>query len=231
MRLLKLFTLPAFLFCSALSTAVLAEQADRNLPIQLTADNVLIDDAAGQHNFEGNVSLIQGTLNIRAEKIVLTKTPDGFTRTVAHGKEGTPASFRVKRDGRDEYLDGQAQRIEFDDRAQVARLIENASMKSALDVVSGQFIEYNALTENYAVAASTPLAHQQPAKPAMATKPGTTPNTASTPTPATAIPPAPERVHVIIQPRSSSPPPTQPPASAPNTAPSAPTVLPSPIKE
>src|SRR3989337_4601377 len=80
-----------------------AERADRDKPIHLEADQVRIDDARQISTFIGNVKLSQGTLLIRGDKIVVTQDQDGFKHGTAYGNT---ASFRQKREGLDEYVEG-----------------------------------------------------------------------------------------------------------------------------
>src|SRR5512141_3223827 len=79
------------------------ETADRDKPIHLESDRVLVDDVKQTSVFEGKVELIQGTLLIRAEKIVLTQDKQGYKHCTATGKL---ASFRQKHEGSDEYMEG-----------------------------------------------------------------------------------------------------------------------------
>ena len=53
------------------SNHVLAESADRDQPIDLEADTVQVDDAKQISTYSGNVILTQGTLLIRADKLIV----------------------------------------------------------------------------------------------------------------------------------------------------------------
>ena len=66
--------------------------------------------------FEGNVILNQGTLQIRTNRLVVTQDADGFQKGVATGGANGLARFRQKRDGKDEYIEGEGERIEHDAR-------------------------------------------------------------------------------------------------------------------
>src|SRR3989338_10745642 len=63
--------------------ASFAERADRDKPIHLEADQVLIDDAQQISTFTGNVKLTQGTMLIRGDKIVVTQDKEGFKHGTA----------------------------------------------------------------------------------------------------------------------------------------------------
>ncbi|MCR4298509.1 MAG: lipopolysaccharide transport periplasmic protein LptA [Gallionella sp.] len=125
-----------------------AERADRDKPIHLEADQVRIDDAQQISTFIGNVKLSQGTLLIRGDKIVVTQDKDGFKHGTAYGNT---ASFRQKRDGLDEYVEGYGERIEYDARAETVDFYGRARLKRELDEVLGERITYNAKTEIFQV--------------------------------------------------------------------------------
>ena len=126
-----------------------AERADRDQPINIEADKVTVDDRNRIHTFEGNVVLTQGTLELRGTKIVVVQGADGFHTGVATAAPGKLATFRQKREGSQEYIEGEAERIEYDGRNETAKLFQRARVRAGGDVVSGDVIEYDALTENY----------------------------------------------------------------------------------
>lgn len=140
------------LLCLALNIQpALAERADRDKPVNIEADRVTVDDRNKVHIFEGAVVLTQGTLIIKGDKLVVTQGADGFQRGVATAAGGRLASFRQKREGSAGYIDGEAERIEYDSRAEKARLFNRAYVRSGGDEVRGSFIEYDAVAENFLV--------------------------------------------------------------------------------
>ncbi len=148
MTRLILATLTAFAF-TICTPAVLAERADRSQPVNIEADRATIDDRTKTHVFEGGVVLTQGSLVIRGDKLVVTQGADGFQKGVATAGAGALATFRQRREGSNEYVEGEAERIEYDSRTERARLFQRARVSSGGDVVTGNFIEYDALTEQY----------------------------------------------------------------------------------
>ncbi|WP_414635636.1 lipopolysaccharide transport periplasmic protein LptA [Aromatoleum sp.] len=151
MKRTLLLNLPLLaVFGFAMQTAH-AERADRQQPVNIEASRGSVDDRNKVHVFEGNVVLTQGTLVIKGQKLVVTQGADGFQSGVATGTEKQPATFRQKRDNSDEYIEGEAERIEYDSRAERARLYNRAWVKSGGDEVRGQYIEYDSMTENYFV--------------------------------------------------------------------------------
>lgn len=134
-----------FLLCP---TACFAEQSDRNEPIHLEADQVLMDDAEQISTFTGNVRLSQGSLLIRGNKIVVVQDKEGFKHATAYGKA---AEFRQKREGFDEYVEGYGERIEYDMRTETLNFYVQARLKRNLDEVRGEHITYSVKTEIFQV--------------------------------------------------------------------------------
>lgn len=130
------------------SPAVLAERADRDKPVNLEADRVDLDDAKKEAIFEGNVTLTQGTLQIKADKVIVKQDADGFQYGIAFGK---PATFRQKREGFDEYIEGFAERLEYDGKVEKMQMFTNARIQRGTDEVRGDYISYNSVTEFFQV--------------------------------------------------------------------------------
>lgn len=147
-------TRSSLVLCLALTlatTQVGAEKGDRDKPVNLEANRLTVDEGKKVQILEGNVQLVQGTLIIKAEKLVVTQDANGFQKGVAYSGGGRLATFRQKREGKDEYIDGEAERIEYDSKAEKTELFDKARIKSGLDEVQGQYISYDAKTENYLV--------------------------------------------------------------------------------
>ncbi len=131
--------------------AARAEKGDRDKPINVEADRVSIDDLKKIQIFEGNVLMIQGTLRMQTSKLVVTQDADGFQKGVATGGADGLARFRQKRDGKDEFIEGEAERIEHNTRDEKTEFFARAWVKSGQDEVKGQYILYDALSEKYLV--------------------------------------------------------------------------------
>jgi lipopolysaccharide export system protein LptA len=151
--LLAPFLLPVFML--SWSPACFADRADRNQPIHLEADQVMMDDAHQISTFTGNVQLSQGTLLLNGDKIVVIEDKDGFKHATAYGDT---ARFRQKREGFDQYVEGYGKRIEYDTRSETLNIHEKARLKRGLDEVSGDNIVYNTKSEVFRVngSAATP---------------------------------------------------------------------------
>ena len=121
-----------------------AERGDRDQPIHLEAARVSIDDAKQISVFEGAVQFKQGTITIRGDKIIVTQDKEGLKQGSATGQL---ASFRQKREGLDEYMEGYAERIEYDSKNGAIDFFGQAHIKRGQDEVRGEHIIYNSRTE------------------------------------------------------------------------------------
>lgn len=135
----------------ALSMPLQAERADRDKPINLEADRLSIDDLNKVQLLEGNAVLIQGTMELRTSRLVVTHDADGFQKATATGGANGLARFRQKRDGVDEYMEGEAERIEHDARSETTQFFNRAWIRNGLDEVKGAYISYDALNEKFLV--------------------------------------------------------------------------------
>lgn len=140
--------------CAALLAAVMpvhAEKADRDKPVNLEADRVKVDDINKVHIFDGHVTLTQGTLVIRSDRLVVKQDAEGFQNGIATANPGNLARFRVKRDGKDEFVEGEGERIEYDAKSEITKFFNRAYVKSGLDEVRGQYIVFDGQNEQYSV--------------------------------------------------------------------------------
>lgn len=135
-----------------------AEQADRDKPVSIEADRLTVDDIKKESVFEGNVTVSQGTLMLKADKVVVRQDAGGFNYAYAYGK---PAHFRQKRDESDEYVEGQGERLEYDGKADKMHVYTNAEIHKGADEVKGDYITYDATNGFYQVmggpSVTTPL--------------------------------------------------------------------------
>lgn len=139
--------------CLLATQNVLAEKADRDKPMQLEANRITIDDAKKIQILEGDVLVTKGTMSLKADRIVITEDQYGFQKGTAFGGKDGLARFRQKREGVEEYVDGEAERIEYNSNSEVAELFHRAWVKSGEDQVRGDYIRYDAVSEKYLVTA------------------------------------------------------------------------------
>ena len=110
-----------------------------------------MDDINKVQIFEGNVVLTQGTMQIRTGKLVVTQDADGFQKSVATGGPNGLARFRQKRDGKDDYIEGEGERVVHDARSEKTEFFARAWIRNGQDEVKGHYISYDALSEKYLV--------------------------------------------------------------------------------
>ena len=140
------------MWCALATATASAERADRDKPVNIESDSLIADEAKKVATFDGKVVLTQGSLIIRADRIVVQQDNDGFQRGVA---TGNPARFRHKREGLGEYIDGEALRIEYDTGADRVEFFKGARLRrDSGDDIRGDYISYDARTERFTVKAS-----------------------------------------------------------------------------
>lgn len=119
-----------------------AEQADSSKPTQIEANRMRADDAKRTNTFEGNVVVTRGTLHIRADRIVVRQDADGNQYATA---TGNPVRFRQRQDPKPPetegaWLEGEAKRIEIDEKAGKIELFDSARVNRGGDEVTGNYI-------------------------------------------------------------------------------------------
>ena len=127
--------------------SVNAEQADRGKPINIEFDVATLDQTKRVRTLEGNVVLIQGTMRFSAERMVITEAETGAVTAHAFGGPKGQVAFKQKREGSAEFMEGFADRAEFDDQANTLTLLSRARLKSGGDELKGEYIYYNSATE------------------------------------------------------------------------------------
>ena len=129
-----------------------AEKADRDKPINVEADKVTLDDINKVSVFEGAVVLTQGTLKVTGDKVIVKQDKEGNRVANAWGK---PVTFRQKLDGTDDILDGVADRMDYDSRADKIELFNRATLRRGQDELHGNYISYEAKTDYMQVLGSS----------------------------------------------------------------------------
>jgi lipopolysaccharide export system protein LptA len=149
------------LLAAALPAALLAgppawaEKADKHKPTHIEASKMSADDARRVSIFEGAVVLSKGTILVHADRIVVRQDADGYQFATA---TGAPVRFRQRADPKDGregvWTDGEAQRIEIDDRNEKVELFERARVTRDKDEVRGDYIFIDQRTEFFSVSAA-----------------------------------------------------------------------------
>jgi lipopolysaccharide export system protein LptA len=129
------------------------EKADRDKPTQVEANRMTADDARRLNIFEGDVIVTKGTIRLTADRLVVRQDAEGFQFATATGR---PARFRQRQDakpGEKEgiWVEGEALRIELDDRNQKIELFDNARVNRGGDEVAGDYIFVDQRSDFYQV--------------------------------------------------------------------------------
>jgi lipopolysaccharide export system protein LptA len=139
----------------AAAPQALAERADKEKPAHIGADHLDGNDLDQVHVYTGDVVLTKGTIIVRADQLTLKEDPEGYNfGTAIATKPNRLAYFKQKREGVDEYIEGQAERIEYDEKSDTIRLFNRAIVKRLVagreaDELRGDRIDYNSRTELY----------------------------------------------------------------------------------
>ncbi|MEX3953784.1 lipopolysaccharide transport periplasmic protein LptA [Paraburkholderia sp. EG287A] len=158
-RFAALMALASALLFAGLAPAAHAERADKDKPLNIEADNMTYDDLKQQTVFTGHVVATKGTILIKADKLVVTQDPQGYQFATGTVAPGTPADklayFRQKREGLDEYVDGTAERIDYDGKQDLTTLTTRATVRrlqglsTVMDQVHGSVVTYDGQNDFY----------------------------------------------------------------------------------
>jgi len=124
--------------------AAQAEKADRTKPMTITAQGGTLDAVNDVQKLDGRITIEQGTLRITASK--------GETRRDAEGNfsgfvTGSPVTVKQKREGCDAWIEGEAERVEFDQSKDTIKLKTKARIRTGDNELSGDQMLYNTVSE------------------------------------------------------------------------------------
>lgn len=133
-----------------------AEKADRDKPMNAEADAMRHDDLKQLTVFTGNVVITKGSILIRGGRVEVSQSPDGYQRAQITAAPGQLAFYRSKRDGVDETVEGEAELIEYDGRADTVQFSRRAVLRrlvgsSLADETTGALIRYDNLADVFTV--------------------------------------------------------------------------------
>jgi lipopolysaccharide export system protein LptA len=142
---------------ATIATTAHAEKADSSKPTVVDADQMAYDDVKQINTFTGTVVLTRGSLIMKAARVVVTQDAAGYQFATLYAAPGAPATFRQKRDGGPNlFIEGEAERIEYDGKTEIAKLFTKAKMRrlegtKVSDEVEGEFISYDSRSEFFSV--------------------------------------------------------------------------------
>ncbi|MCW5651393.1 MAG: lipopolysaccharide transport periplasmic protein LptA [Ramlibacter sp.] len=145
-----------------------AEKADRNKPMNIEADALRYDDLKQTSVFTGRVVMTKGTIVIRGARVEVRQDADGYQFGTVTAEPGQLAYYRQKREGLEEFIEGESDTIEYDGRADRVRFIGHAELRrlrgaTLADEMSGSLIVYDNSTDVFTVdGGSAPSGQAQP---------------------------------------------------------------------
>lgn len=134
-----------------------AAKADRQKPLNLVFDKAgEVDKVKQRAEFNGNVILTKGTMVLRAERMDVQETSDGYYQAYANGSAQQQVRFRQDRDTPGEHIEGRADQIEYDTRTETIRLVGNAEARvmqggQVRQTMAGATLNYDNRTERLLV--------------------------------------------------------------------------------
>ena len=133
-----------------------AEKADRDKPMNIEADALRYDDVKKLSVFTGQVVLTKGTILIRGDKLEVRQDPQGYQYGLISAAPGQRALFRQKREGVEEWIEGEGELIEYDGKADRLTLLGRAEFRRyrgtvLSDQMTGHRIIYENLTDQFTV--------------------------------------------------------------------------------
>lgn len=137
-------------------TVAHAERADRDKPMNIEADAGRYEDQKQLTTFTGRVVVTKGSIVMRGSRLEVRQDANGNQSGTMFAEPGQRAFFRQKREGLDEYIEGEGETIEYDGKADNVRFITRAELRryrgSVLnDEITGAVIVYNNLTDVFSV--------------------------------------------------------------------------------
>lgn len=121
------------------SVSSFALKDDVEKPVHINADSVLFNKSKGLAVYEGNVSIVQGTLEIRANKIEIKAPNNEISKITANG---SPVSFKQKMDD-GKIAKGGANRLIYLVKDKRLFMDGNATISQNNDKFSSNHIEYS----------------------------------------------------------------------------------------
>jgi lipopolysaccharide export system protein LptA len=121
-------------------THAFALPTDRQKAINIESDTALRDDKSGLTVYEGAVNIVQGTINIRADKVTVHSIRDKASKIVCIG---TPAHYQQIQNPEGGLVTARANTIEYNLAKDVITLVGNASLSQNGSILKGDSINYD----------------------------------------------------------------------------------------
>lgn len=123
-----------------LSPAGWALSTDKDQPVTIEADSVDIDEAKETAIYKGNVILVQGSLNLRASRVVVYNFQSDNALIVATGQQ---VQFSQKPDDSEQLIKGRANKAEYGINSARLELTGKASLVKGKNTFRNDRIIYD----------------------------------------------------------------------------------------
>lgn len=140
MKLRSLSLLLTLCLALASTQSVYALKSDRDKPADIEADDIEFDFKKGTRIYTNNVIAVQGTLRIKADKLIAKYEKSELTSATAWG---SLARFKSRPDGKEHDVEGWAKKIIVNQQANTLTLVGRAALKQGGDTARGEEIVYN----------------------------------------------------------------------------------------
>jgi lipopolysaccharide export system protein LptA len=125
------------------ATAAMALKSDPQQPINIEADSADLDEKTRTVTYQGNVVVRQGSILLKAEKVVLEQSTDDKTGD-RFSAFGHPATFRQQmEEGKAKWVKGEARELRYNTKSELLELIGNAWVDRGGDVVRSDRLTYD----------------------------------------------------------------------------------------
>ncbi len=141
---MKLTTNKLILLTTLMMTSVsaFALKDDTNKPINIESDNQSLDMENSVVTFTDNVVITQGSILIKAQKVVIKRPPEDSGKKETVEAFGSPVTFhQILDDGKP--VDGKANQVHYDLGTEFLTLTGNAELKQLDSKINGNHITYD----------------------------------------------------------------------------------------
>ncbi len=129
----------SLLMLLSISNSGFALPEDSQQEIRIASDSAFMDKLQGQLVYTGNVEMIQGTLNIQADRITLIRNDDGLQKVIAEGKPARYEQTIIANEGKTQAY---GETIIFHTSNEELILLKNAGLEKQGNVFAGEKIVY-----------------------------------------------------------------------------------------
>lgn len=143
----------AIVLSSLLASPVLADKSDSSKPMDFRSNSANMDEYRKLYNYIGQVRMTQGSRLLTADKVAIKQDAAGFSKSVATGSAKKLAYVKQRENDGKGWMEGWAERIEYDDRTDKFIFFDQARIKTSTDDAKGEVIIYDNVTERYQILA------------------------------------------------------------------------------